>query len=548
MLSGAQWRLGLARRLPVYYGWVIFAMASVPSFGARPVASVAVLSVFVVPMADEFGWSRGFVSGAVSLGAVGGLILSPVAGRLIDRYGSSVIVAGCSAVVGSCALALGLVALSWWSFYAIYVPGRAVFSSPLELSTTTAVSNWFIRRRALALAAFGALQGIGLGTLPLVAAALIGVFDWRTAWATLGAVTLVSGIIPPLLLMARCPEDMQLEPDPPPHPSPRRRERPPAAIPSSATDAASSAAIPPAAAPPSATDAASSAAIPPPAASSSATDAAPSSATIPPPAAAPSSATDAPSSPAPSSTADAASPPAAPSTTDAASPPAAPSTTTDAASSSATIPPANPPPAATLWSETDYTVREALATPAFWILAAFSALGFIVQAGVSLHQVPHYIGVGVPTPLAAFTSSAFAVGQIPGGIILASLGRRVPVRALLAAAALIVAAGALGTGYSSGLDWGIPSGFTLGAGVGGLHSLLRLAWADYYGRRHLGAIRGLTLPAQIGGQAIGPVVAGFMFDATGGYRIPFTIFGVVVCFGAAMVLAARPPVPVGIRN
>ena len=484
MLSGQQWRLGLARRLPVYYGWVIFAMASVPSFGARPVASVAVLSVFVVPMADEFGWSRGFVSGAVSLGAVGGLILSPVAGRLIDRYGSSVIVAGCSAVVGSCALALGLVALSWWSFYAIYVPGRAVFSSPLELSTTTAVSNWFIRRRALALAAFGALQGIGLGTLPLVAAALIGVFDWRTAWATLGAVTLVSGIVPPLLLMARRPEDMHLEPDPPAHPSPRRRGMgPPAAAPSSAT-------------------------------------AAPSSATTPSPAAAPSSATAAPSSAVTSSSA------------------------TDAAPSPAAI----PPPAATLWSETDYTVREALATPAFWILAAFSALGFIVQAGVSLHQVPHYIGVGVPTPLAAFTSSAFAVGQIPGGIILASLGRRVPVRALLAAAALIVAAGALGTGYSSSLDWGIPSGFTLGAGVGGLHSLLRLAWADYYGRRHLGAIRGLTLPAQIGGQAIGPVVAGFMFDATGGYRIPFTIFGVVVCFGAAMVLAARPPGPVGIRN
>ena len=502
VLSGPQWRLGLARRLPVYYGWVIFAMASVPSFGARPVASVAVLSVFVVPMADEFGWSRGFVSGAVSLGAVGGLILSPVAGRLIDRYGSSVIVAGCSAVVGSCALALGLVALSWWSFYAIYVPGRAVFSSPLELSTTTAVSNWFIRRRALALAAFGALQGIGLGTLPLVAAALIGVFDWRTAWATLGAVTLVTGIVPPLLLMARRPEDMHLEPDPPPHPSPRRREMPPAtAAPSSPTDAVSSAAV------------------------SSAADAAPPSAT-------PSSATD-----------------TALSSTTASSPTdTALSSTTASSPTDAPPSPANPPPAATLWNETDYTVREALATPAFWILAAFSALGFIVQAGVSLHQVPHYIGVGVPTPLAAFTSSAFAVGQIPGGIILASLGRRVPVRALLAAAALIVAAGALGTGYSSSLDWGIPSGFTLGAGVGGLHSLLRLAWADYYGRRHLGAIRGLTLPAQIGGQAIGPVVAGFMFDATGGYRIPFTIFGVVVCFGAAMVLAARPPGAVRVGN
>ena len=42
-------RARLAQRLPFYYGWVIFAMASLPSFGARPVASVAVLSVFVVP-------------------------------------------------------------------------------------------------------------------------------------------------------------------------------------------------------------------------------------------------------------------------------------------------------------------------------------------------------------------------------------------------------------------------------------------------------------------------------------------------------------------
>jgi hypothetical protein len=33
----------------------------------------------------------------------------------------------------------------------------------------------------------------------------------------------------------------------------------------------------------------------------------------------------------------------------------------------------------------------------------------------------------------------------------------------------------------------------IGGGVGGLHLLLRLAWADYYGRQHLGTIRGITL-------------------------------------------------------
>ena len=67
MLTGAGVRARLAGRLPVYYGWVIFALANLPSFGARPVASVAVLSVFVIPMTEEVGWSRGLFSGAVSL-------------------------------------------------------------------------------------------------------------------------------------------------------------------------------------------------------------------------------------------------------------------------------------------------------------------------------------------------------------------------------------------------------------------------------------------------------------------------------------------------
>ena len=86
-------------------------------------------------------------------------------------------------------------------------------------------------------------------------------------------------------------------------------------------------------------------------------------------------------------------------------------------------------------------------------------------------------------------------------------------------------------------------GFLLGVGVGGIHLLLRLTWADYYGRLHLGSIRGLTLPAQIGGQAMGPIIAGVMFDSTGGYQTPFTIFGIIVAFAAVMVLAATPPGP-----
>ena len=430
MPSGSTVRERLAGRLPVYYGWVIFAMASLPSFGARPVASVAVLSVFVIPMTEEFGWSRGLFSGAVSLGAVCGLLMSPFAGRMIDRYGSGVILAGCSAVVGTCALLLAVVSQAW-SFYAIYIPGRAVFSSPLELGTTTAISNWFIRRRPMALASFGAVQGVGLGLLPLAAAIFIDVLGWRSAWVTLGVFTVATGVLPPLLLMARRPEDLGLAPDPAPE---GKQEQAPSTSP----------------------------------------------------------------------------------------------TTAQAAQSST-------------WRDTDYTVHEALRTPAFWILAFFSMVGFMAQAGVSLHQTAHYVDAGVSHGRAALVATAFALGQIPGGMVWSGVGRRLPVRMMLAISAGWVTGGVFGIAFSQQLGWGIVFGFLFGSGVGGLHTMLRLAWADYYGRQHLGTIRGLTLPAQIGGQAIGPVVSGFMFDVGGGYRAPFVIFGSAIGLAALMVLAAVPP-------
>ena len=203
---------------------------------------------------------------------------------------------------------------------------------------------------------------------------------------------------------------------------------------------------------------------------------------------------------------------------------------------------AGAPPSASN-TESNYTVRQALATRAFWLLAIFSVFGFVVQAGISLHQVPHYIGQGVPTHLAALTASTFAFGQVPGGVFWSFWARRVQLRVLLSVAAATMSVGAIGTGFSSSLSTGIPMGFLLGVGVGGIHLLLRLTWADYYGRLHLGSIRGLTLPAQIGGQAIGPIIAGFMYDSTGGYETPFTAFGIIVAFAAVMVLTATPPGP-----
>ena len=71
--------------------------------------------------------------------------------------------------------------------------------------------------------------------------------------------------------------------------------------------------------------------------------------------------------------------------------------------------------------------------------------------------------------------------------------------------------------------------------------LMRLAWADYYGRENLGSIRGWTLGMQVGGQAVGPVLAGFMFDATGSYQLPFRVFAGAALLAGLLALGATPP-------
>ena len=390
--------------------------------------AVATLSIFLVPMTRDLDLSRGLFSSAVSLGGVCAVAVSPVVGWWIDRRGAGTMVAAGGALVGFCAIGLAFVTHSW-AFLLLYLVGRMSFASPLELGTSIAVSNWFIRRRPMALGLLNGSQGTGLALMPFVAHLIIVGWDWRVAWASLGLYTLTVAVVPALLLMWRRPEDVGLDLDPSPQP--------------------------------------------------------------------------------------------------------------EGGPSCATAQPGGS--AATSAVEHSFTLKQAVLTRAFWVMAVFSAAGYMVQAGVSLHQASHYINQGMSGFAAAVTVSVFAISQVPGGLCWSALARRVPVRFLLALTGFTVAAGAVGAAGSSTLLEGAAAAAALGAGVGGLHVLLRLAWADYYGRRHLGSIRGVALPVQIGGQAVGPIVAGFMYDSTESYQVAFVIFASAVSLAALIVLSAIPP-------
>ncbi len=429
----------MARALPFYYGWVIAGNGVAMSLSTRTVMAVATLSVFVVPMTQSMGWSVGMFSGAVSLGGLVAVFVSPIVGRWLDRYGAGVILGAGSFATGAVAIGLAFVAHPL-AFYALYVPGRMIFSGPLEMGLPTAVSNWFIRRRPTALAVDHIAKGAGLAIVPWAMQLIITGYDWRAAWFTLGILAFALGVVPSLLLVARRPEDMGLEPDP----APAREE---------SLNRGSG----------------------------------------------------------------------------------------NRGSGNRDAGEARSPGNSGSFAEIDFTVGQALRTQAFWILAVFSGASMMVQAGLSLHQVSHYISQGVDPRFAAISASTFALAQMPAGLFWAALARRVPIRFLMMFASFIVAVAAVGTVLS---DWVLPeiiSAAGIGFGVGGLHLLIRLVWADYYGRQNLGTIRGLTMSVQVGGQALGPVIAGFMFDYFDSYLIPFVFFAVAVFLAGILALAAKPP-------
>jgi MFS family permease len=88
---------------------------------------------------------------------------------------------------------------------------------------------------------------------------------------------------------------------------------------------------------------------------------------------------------------------------------------------------------------------------------------------------------------------------------------------------------------------GYVAAAVFGLGIGGMLTLLPVAWADYFGRENYGAIRGLALSAQVLAQATGPLASGALRDLTGDYQVALGCFAVLSGVSVIAALVARPP-------
>ncbi len=170
-------------------------------------------------------------------------------------------------------------------------------------------------------------------------------------------------------------------------------------------------------------------------------------------------------------------------------------------------------------------------------------LVYPVQAGVSLHQAPHLIERGLSPIVAATVIAFFSAMSAVASFSIGFLPRRLPVRYPMLATAVLLGVGSFGLiGVGSAAAAYLAAGL-FGLGIGGIMTLLPMAWADYFGRESYGAIRGVALSLQVLAQAAGPLLSGMLRDWSGNYTDSLLVFGCLSAMAAAAALAARRPLP-----
>ena len=191
--------------------------------------------------------------------------------------------------------------------------------------------------------------------------------------------------------------------------------------------------------------------------------------------------------------------------------------------------------------EPEWTSKEAMRTSALWILAIGIGLLFVMQSGINVHMAAYFRDQGLSASVAGLALSFNAGFMGVSSMIWGWLVDKLPARLTLALVALIMAiASVLLVAADTNVEALGYSGL-FGFGVGGLLVVPPVAFANYFGRRSLGVVRGIAEPFTSMGQAIGALLSGRIFDITGSYMIAFMAFAVIGGATMILVMLARPP-------
>ncbi|WP_082079809.1 MFS transporter [Cupriavidus basilensis] len=151
------------------------------------------ISVFLQPIAHEFGWGRAQTSAAGVLSMLGLAAGSIVVGQLIDRFGETRVIGGSASVMAVFMAIQSLCGNSPWLFAALSFGIGVAGAGTTPPGYLTVLARCLRDRLGVALGLAGIGMGVGTISMPVIAQTLIAHYGWRSAYAGLAAGALLLG-------------------------------------------------------------------------------------------------------------------------------------------------------------------------------------------------------------------------------------------------------------------------------------------------------------------------------------------------------------------
>ena len=187
-----------------------------------------------------------------------------------------------------------------------------------------------------------------------------------------------------------------------------------------------------------------------------------------------------------------------------------------------------------------FSLGSAIHTKPFWLLCATSFCIWLCVGTVMVHIVIHVTGLGISAANA--TSILVVIGgvSIIGRATMGGIADRIGVKSALIISFAILAASFIWLVVAKEMWMLYLFGVILGYAYGALSPLVSPMVAEFFGLTAHGAIFGVTFLWGTIGEAIGPVVAGWVFDVTGSYQWAFLLCAAVSVLGIILSLLLRP--------
>jgi MFS family permease len=194
--------------------------------------------------------------------------------------------------------------------------------------------------------------------------------------------------------------------------------------------------------------------------------------------------------------------------------------------------------------EKNWTLKEARKTKTFWLLLFASTSHSFIITALTFLQVPLFESRGLNAESAAqvfmIISPMIILGSFCSGFII----EKIPPRFLLAFSQILLIIAMLFIGVISASWHTFIYGGIIGFGMGFSMTVGNVIWANYYGRKSIGAIRGFVTTIMVGSAALGPLPFALLAEITGSFQQTTMMFTILPLLCLIAAIFAKPPMKI----